>query len=287
MNVIKYRLIISFFLPIILLLGSCENKKAEKLKLIESGDKYVDEGKDSMACPYYEKAYLLDEKDAYINMKLGDCRLMNNQMEEAMAFYNASLDTKPTKEAFRQRATCYLALGNYTNALKDIQNSFDIYPKSAYTISVFGFIYFQMGDYDKSISKLKQAIVLNRDTEVPEKERTDSNILYRDIASCYLNLQQYDSALHYCDVAVAIDSQDYTIYKFRTIIYEKSGNIKSAIKDLKRIIILQPSYPSSYIELAKLYTILNEDNEACNAVKSAKVNGVKLPDDLIHQYCSN
>lgn len=112
--------------------------------------------------------------------------------------------------------------------------------------------------YSEAIKKTEQLLI-------QQPKSFDAHYL---MAQVYANLGDYNNAIHYCQIAVQLDSLSISPYYLLMQIAEEQGEIEKAKKFLKKIIYLEPSAIYAYLELAFLY---EQENHPAKAKKMRAV----------------
>lgn len=280
----RFQIFLAFVL-IALVFTSCKNIESEKQKLVAEADEYKTEDKHDKACELYAKAYQLDKNDAYLNLRLGFCKLTAGQKDSALIYYNASISIKPSEDAYIQRASCYLLMGKYAEVQTDAKAALALNPKNVKAVTLMGAANFKAGNFNEALTNFKQSLVLNADANLPANEKTNPADLYRNIAKTYYDTKQLDSAAQYCTLWIESDTADFEAYRFRSIINESLGKLDAALADIERIITMQPQYIQAYAKGAELYMLAKKEDKACETATKAKTSNVKGYEALVNAYC--
>lgn len=280
-------------LPVVMLIAflpSCQGDTSKgntnsKEAILAEAEKYKSEEDHDKACELYAQAYQLDKNDAYLNLRLGFCKLTANQKDSALIYYNASIGIKPSVDAYIQRASCYLLMGQYANVLSDADAALAMNPKSVKALTLKGAASFKAGNFNDAVLNFKKGLELNADSSLPVNERTNTIDLYRNIAKTYYDMKQLDSAELYCELWLEIDSNDFDAYQFLSIINEKNSKLEAAIINAERSIQLQPQQIEPYGQTAALYALAKKDDKACEIANKAKLNNVRGYEALVEAYC--
>ncbi|MEE6503428.1 hypothetical protein FKM82_004824 [Ascaphus truei] len=91
---------------------------------------------------------------------------------------------------------------------------------------------FKSGDYDAALSCYTQAISLS--------DKTETAVLHRNRAACYLKLDDYLKAEEDASKAIEVDGGDVKALFRRSQALEKLGRVDQAILDLRRCLVLEP-----------------------------------------------
>lgn len=130
---------------------------------------------------------------------------------------------------------------------------------------------FKHKSYASAIQKAEQAIAL-----APKNFGS-----YYLMAQIYANLGEYDKAVHYCQLALKIDSLSEKPLYLLAHIAEERGNIEEAKSLLKKIIYLVPSSISAYLELSCIYETEGNPSRALKIRTVALEILKKLPQEAI------
>lgn len=138
-----------------------------RLKILEGrivadvGDQYYFSNNCPKAIEYYRQA-LANGDFWFYNEQLGECLYQVDDHKGAVAQFSAVIKEKPGyKQAYWMRAQSYKLLGNYDNALKDINYAIAMEPEDDATIAARGFIYMQFSKNDLALKDLRTALTLN------------------------------------------------------------------------------------------------------------------------------
>ena len=101
------------------------------------------------------------------------------------------------------------------------------------------------------------------------------------MAQIYANLGEYDRAVHYCQLALKIDSLSEKPLYLLAHIAEERGDVEEAKTLLKKIIYLVPSSISAYLELSCIYESEGNPFRALKMRTAALEILNKLPQEAI------
>jgi Tfp pilus assembly protein PilF len=126
-----------------------------------------------------------------------------------------------------------------------------------------GLLYFNLGQYDKAISDINEAIRL-------EPKSKDAYLYYLNRGRAYANLKQNDKAIS--DITETIRQKpDWDLaYDERAIVYSNLGQYHKAISDYSEAIRLEPNDPDFYDERAIVFDKLGNHSKAEQDRKKAK-----------------
>ncbi len=91
-----------------------------------------------------------------------------------------------------------------------------------------------------------------------------------------MNLGQWDRAVQHFTAAIKKNPKVPMVYQFRAMAYSKLGRYDESIRDLKRVIELDPDFTEAYHVLGVVYEI-KKDYESALKVYRAALPRVKSP----------
>ena len=92
---------------------------------------------------------------------------------------------------------------------------------------------------------------------------------YAMLAEAYYSLENYDSALHYIDKSISIDSLDSDSYYLKALIYDDLENYTLSKSNYLNTIKYDSSYSEAYNNLALIYEENNQFDSALDLYKQA------------------
>jgi chemotaxis protein methyltransferase CheR len=101
------------------------------------------------------------------------------------------------------------------------------------------------------------------------------------MAQIYANLGEYDKAVHYCQLALKIDSLSEKPLYLLAHIAEERGDVEEAKSLLKKIIYLVPSSILAYLEISGIYELEGNLSRALKMRTVALEILKKLPQESI------
>jgi len=119
---------------------------------------------------------------------------------------------------------------------------------------------YKAGQLEEAVRSYTQAVALCPDTEESKK---DLAIYHCNRAACYVMLEQYDSAVKDCSVAIDLNPGYLNAYLRRGRAYvvlialtdkldEKVRNSRSALEDMQKVLELNPQHTEAREETQKL-----------------------------------
>ncbi len=245
---------------------------------------YADKGDYAMAMNWYQKAaghfsnpvnHLFAGK-TYNN--IGNLYYFRNQLDEALKWYFKACESFDKANEALLMANVYDAIGNVFNqtgqherSLEYLSKAEDITAKAKDTISLLRILNNKsvtinsMGNTRESIQLMLRALKMADDHQV----LTSRYMIRSNIADCYIDLKQFDSAFFYLKTAEQLAEQANAPY-YLTKIYlcyakacSRINNYRQAEKYLIKTVNIASSLGSrvdlqkAYGELIKVYSYLN------------------------------
>ena len=78
-----------------------------------------------------------------------------------------------------------------------------------------------------------------------------------------MNYGKFDEAVVALDQAVKYDKNNYEAYYLRGCAKTNAQHYEEALADFEKAIELKPDYADAYFNIAKVYTMLRDDDKAC------------------------
>lgn len=185
-----------------------------------------------------KKAILLKHKGSFYR-NIDSFNLAQRELFSALDLAEKCEDDELQAEIHNNIANLYVNLGDYSSALQhygfslDIFNRLNLINKSARTSMNIGVVYENQGRFSKALNEYKTALKNQKIDSVSKAE------IFLNLGSCYLNLDEYDSATTYLIASTEIFnhlnlSSKYNNAKHNLAYsYELSGNYEEALKEYK------------------------------------------------------
>lgn len=159
------------------------------------------------------------------------------------------------------RATSYLQIGDYINALKELAEAQKLKPDSAELHNLMGLAYIGKKEIDKAIEHLQKAI------EIDPKYTEARNNLCR----AYGAAGKWDEAIKQCEIATKdiLYATPHFAYNNLGLAYYHSGQLQKAVDAFKKAIEIAPRFAPSHNNLGMVYYELGELSIAEEELKTA------------------
>lgn len=277
-------------------------------------DCYIQQGNHEEAIDAISKYLVHDPHNGHFYIVRGHEYYLTSKYSRAIQDYSTIIDRKlqgyNTFEVFYKRGLAYAEFGMHKEALVDFDKVIKLYPQFNYGYFYRGSSYWNLGEYDKAIVDFSTAIKL------------DSKDLhsYFNRGLCYQSEKEYDKALADFSKVIQLDpgfdeaynqvamttyykgnwteaekSFNEYINKFsglshayynRGMFYNERKDYKKALLDFDYCIQLNPKDGEAYFQKALIHLELQNQTEACEALKQAMKAGNAEAKQLIKKTCS-
>ena len=98
-----------------------------------------------------------------------------------------------------------------------------------------------------------------------------------------MNYGKFDEAVVALDQAVKYDKNNYEAYYLRGCAKTNAQHYEEALADFEKAIELKPDYADAYFNIAKVYTMLRDDDKACEYFHLADQSGRPNLEDYLRR----
>jgi serine/threonine protein kinase/Flp pilus assembly protein TadD len=265
-----------------------ENGVAEQRTYQERGLAYLQAGDLDAAQSDFETARDLDSNQPYPFYLLGLLMVARGDDEAALGFFQTAQGMGAIDpDLFYATADIYRRREDWEGALGQYQRLLELYPEDAWVHRNVGEIYLFSGQFDIALGELRTSINLGltddaytyaligdaltnlQDYAAAIEAYSQAlgldptfTYLYQNRAFAYLQLEDYATALADTESAIAADSANAAVYDLRGLLFIRLGQLDQAQLALREAISLDPRYPSAYLNLASLYEIEGNTEQA-------------------------
>jgi tetratricopeptide (TPR) repeat protein len=226
-----------------------------------------------------KKALEINPKSVWAYISLSRLHIKKGNYGKALDDLNTAISLdKHNSTAFTRRGFIYSYNEEYGPAAKDLDTALALDPENIWAYVYRAEIYQMIGDYDKGIQYINQAIKHNVHNEMElykciglyyykmgeyEKameqtltayDEKDSPDIQENIALCWYGLEQYDEALRAASGALAKDSSLIWAKLIIAVSYEKKHDNKNALKYFKLYRDAEPT-----LNFSRIYFKLDVD----------------------------
>ncbi len=178
-------------------------------------------------------------------------------------FEHAFQVTGHNSTVYNNRGNAYASLGNYTQAIEDLQKAIELNPRYVEAYNNRGYVYMKLGDYRQAIEDLQKAIELN-----PKYAEA-----YNNRGNAYAQLGNYGQAIEDLQKAIELNPKYALAYNNRAFIHGTLGDYRQAIEDLQKAIELNPRFAEAYNNRGNAYAQLGNYGRAIEDYDQAlKIN---------------
>jgi tetratricopeptide (TPR) repeat protein len=191
----------------------------------------------------------------------GDIGKYNEEIRD----YNRAIAINPKDaEAYNNRGIAYGKLKEYQQEIRNYDKAIELNPNYEDAFINRGIAYRLLGKYEQAFRDINKAIELN--------PKSSSSYYTRGLL--YGSLNDHQKAIKDFDKAISLNSKHVEAYVFRSVAYIKMGIYDQAIKDTNKALELNPKEAGNYYyNMACIYSVMNDSNNACRFLKKAIGHG--------------
>ena len=218
----------------------------------------------------YKKACKKTGRHEIFGKLIGDIDIQNENIEQAVVFYNKVLEINPyDREALLKKATI---LQTYYE--DKFSEAIDVYTKALETDGERGYIYYELGHLYLKAEEVINAV--NAFKLAVEEDKTNA-FFHNALGYALFQAGQYEEAEDHYLVAINLNPETEwtaTVCRAAALIYsDVKHNNEEAIRMYKQSLSLNPSCSETYTALADLYFNEGDYDKALeNYSKSIELN---------------
>jgi tetratricopeptide (TPR) repeat protein len=268
-----------YFIVLIILAGlvSCDQSEKNSTKNQRSNDKTVNEQKSTKNNPSVKKI------DDELDIRTIQLALMNkDSVRKARKALLDSLMKNPKHQSNLQNAKSKTTKAIELFEASDLPGAIDQFkqallkdPENSRINYYIGMIYYDMGQYDLSMSYYKDAVRF---------DPIDSLSLL-GIGQNYFIKNELKKANVFYDLAIQAGPGYPTAYYNRGTILGMQKKYNEALNDLNMAIKLDPGYAAAYANRGNAYYMLKQREQACNNWKKAAELGDQNGQTALETHC--
>ncbi len=243
----------------------------------------------------------------------GDTLYNHEDYKGAVKAYNKAIDLSKLKdkEAYRivyKRAVCFFSLGDYKDALKDLDIFAREFPDLPQEKLIRAFIYRELGDDEKQLSNLELAMeflpasadmlkwrgLLYLQKDDFEKAKSDI-LLARKLQDdpevetylglIYYNLEQMDSSFVCFNASIGLDATYLPPYLYAGSISLEMGDYELSVQYLNLALRLEPKNKEALFYKGAALIELKKVDEGCQCLTRSFYAGMDDAGDYLKEYC--
>ncbi|HWA33627.1 MAG TPA: tetratricopeptide repeat protein [Cyclobacteriaceae bacterium] len=242
-----------------------------------------------------------------------DTLYKQEDFKEAIKMYTKAIELSKLKDkdAYRsvyKRAVSYYSLGQFDAALKDLDLFIPQYPNVSQAKLLRAFIYRELGDDEKQLANLEEAIgsqppnpellkwrgLLYLQKSEYAKSKSDltlARLLQDDpevetyLGLAYYNLQQKDSAYMSFNKSIELDAMYTPAYLYAGSVSLEDTNYKLALQYLNLALRLEPKNKEAIFYKGIALIELERVDEGCKCLNRAFYAGMDEAAGYLKEYC--
>jgi len=206
-------------------------KKERAQAYREMGEAYMRQKSYTRALREFLRAELIYEQDPYLQINLGLAFMAKKEYEKAISHFQYTLKLKPDFSPARNNlGAAYMENENWNDAIEcfvAVKNDL-LYETPHFPLTNLGFIYYQSGDYNKSIKCYKEALEL-----MPEFPKA-----LHGLGLSYMKAERYDEAVKALEKAVKKRPKETRLHLDMGNAYRSIHEYDKAYKSFKQAAVL-------------------------------------------------
>jgi len=208
------------------------------------GYAYAQMGELDRAMHDFDEIIRIDPKNPFGYFQRGTAQLRKGDVDLAIRDYSEAIWLNSGfRDALAARAGAYLVKGDAEHALHDYDEAIRLGQPSAALLSGRGLVYLRLGDEGRAFADARDAVRLERGAGSPPTDADAAIVL----GNMLRENKQFDKCAEVYSKGIAgIDAakkDDWEIFYFRGICFERSEHWDEAERDLRRAYALNPDQP--------------------------------------------
>lgn len=243
----------------------------------------------------------------------GDTLYNHQDFKGAIKFYNKAISLSKLKDkaAYRtvyKRAVSYYSIREYSNAIKDLDIFIPAFPEVSQAKLLKAFIYRELGDDEKQLANLKEAMELeppspdllkwrgllylqkseyaiSKKDLLLARELGDDPEVETYLGLSYYNLQQRDSAFLSFNKSIELDATYLPAYLYAGSISIEDDNFIQGLQYVNLALRLDPKNKEATFYKGIALVELKKTDEGCSCLNRAFYAGMDDAGDYLKEYC--
>lgn len=183
-------------------------------------------------------------KDPQYQYNLGLFYLNNNNIDEAIKYFNKSLSLDPKNYlAWNALGLAQSMKGNFEASIQAFSKALETNPQFTEARNNRGTIYFELGQYDKAEAEYRQALL---DPNYASRE-----LPYYNLARLFFVQGKYDEAYDNIQKAIQVKNRFAMAHNLRGLILEKTGDPEEAVLAFEQAVKIVPDDTTFLFNLAR------------------------------------
>jgi len=244
------------------------------------GSVYEQHGNNIEAVKFFNKALELNPNRADVYSALGWIAFMKEEYEEAITLRRRALEIDANLPGLRSAiASAMMMVGRHTEAIEQLEQNVQFFPKSVHSHFLLGQAYLQQKDYENAKKHYKRAI---------ELDKNHVNAYYGLFTACS-RLKQQDEASEYQAIFKNLKAEERKGLKDRKVAFDDAIEMQKAVAEtymhagkmyqdqgkpekaqdlMERAVALEQKNTLYLMELASSYGMSNRMTEALEVHKT-------------------
>jgi len=191
----------------------------------------------------------------------GTKSLFEGNISQAFDYYLKAVKENPNSlVANNQLGFLYNNIGKYEKALPYLEKAFGINPNDEVVLTNLGLALTQLGSSQRAIEHLQRAIKIN----------PNFASAYNNLGLAYSSLGQHKQAIPYLEKSIEVNPYLAEPYYNLAICLGNLGDYQTAIDYLGKALSIKPTKPDIYAALGQIYYALGDYAEANKNFRKAK-----------------
>lgn len=210
---------------------------------------------------YQRAAQITNEGDSIRDLGSKYNLFLPENVEKAIEYYTEALTYDSIHyNALVKRAFAYRVQKRYEEGLRDLLKAIEHRPFLSPAYYTAGLILQDMGRYSDAIDYYRLSAFEQ------SKKYVDS---YHNIADVYDDIEEYDSAIHYFDIALELDPSLSMIYANRGLAKMKNKMYPECIADYEIVLKEDPQHRIAYNNMGSCYYYMGKYKKAIRNYKKS------------------
>lgn len=243
----------------------------------------------------------------------GDTAYNHQDFKSAIKYYSKAIDVSKLKDkavyrTLYKRAVSFYSVGEYARALNDLELFIPAFPEAHQAKLLKAFVYREMGDDEKQLINLNEAM----EAQAPSPDllkwrgllllqRSDYTSAKKDLALArelgddpevetylglvYYNLQRKDSAYNSFNTAIELDATYLPAYLYAGSVSIEDGNFEQGLQYVNLALRLDPRNKEALFYKGIALVELKKIDEGCSCLNRAFYAGMDDAGDYLKEYC--
>ncbi len=270
--------------------------------------------RDKLAIQSYKRAITINDKDIRYIKGLVEIFYKNEDYQDIIDLLKNRIDSLSQEEIILL-TNSYIKQNSYDNARKTIELLEIIKINDPEILYLYGYVHYKLNLYDKAITYLnkslnidlnfKKSIETLADVYFDKEQYEDAYLKYdkliniednsiiennpsiiKKYAICLYNIEKYEDAEKYLQLVLKKLRVDYEVYYYLGISQIKNSKYEQALENLLTSTELKTNFVKGFLELGKLFTIMESYNEAVAIFEKASefqsYNKIKIEESALN-----